>query len=71
MITKQELIDLEFHTWDDRYWSYDRDRVLYDINQQILYDGDEVSGKHIKLGRIVDINILKDTIWNYFKIEIE
>lgn len=71
MITKQELIDLEFHTWDDRYWSYDGDRVLYDINQQILYDGDEVYGKHIKLGRIVDINILKDTIWNYFKIEIE
>ena len=71
MITKQELIDSEFMSWDDRFWSYDGDRVLYDINQQILYDGDEVYGKHIKLGRIVDMDVLKDTVWNYFKIEIE
>lgn len=71
MITKQELIDSEFMSCDDRFWSYDGDRVLYDINQQILYDGDEVYGKHIKLGRIVDMDVLKDTVWNYFKIEIE
>ena len=74
MITKQDLESVGFTPWFDkteRIWSWDSDRVMYDITQQTLYDADEVRGKHIKLGRIVDIEVLKDTVWNYFKIEIE
>ena len=73
MITKEQLIDIGFFCWFDkaeRKWSWDGDRVLYDVKEQTLYDGDEVYGNHIKLCVIKDIDELIEQIWFYFKIDI-
>jgi len=74
MITKEQLAECGFRPWHDeseRMWSWDFDRVMYDVKQQTLYDSDEVNGKHKKLTRVIDIQRLKDLIWFYFKIDIE
>jgi len=74
MITKEQLAECGFRPWFDsseRVWSWDGDRVMYNIKEQTLYDSDEVYGKHVKLAKVDDIEKLKDLIWNYFKIEIE
>jgi len=74
MITKEQLIDNGFEPWYDnseRIWSWDFDRIMYNIKEQTLYDSDEVYGKHVKLTRVDDIGKLKDLIWNYFKIDID
>ena len=74
MITKEQLLDNGFNPWFDsseRIWSWDFDRIMYNIKEQTLYDSDEVYGKHIKLAVVKDIEQLKDLIWNYFKINIE
>ena len=74
MITKEQLLESGFHAWFDsseRLWSWDGDRIMYNIKEQTLYDSDEVYGKHVKLAKVDDIEKLKDLIWNYFKIEIE
>jgi hypothetical protein len=74
MITKEELRDCGFEPWFDeseRIWSWDFDRIMYNIKEQTLYDSDEVYGKHIKLAKVDDIEKLKDLIWNYFKIDID
>lgn len=73
MITKEQLRDNGFKPWFDeseRIWSFDFDRVMYNIKEQTLYDFDEVYGKHVKLARIDDIEQLKDLIWAYFKIDV-
>ena len=74
MITKEILLENGFNPWFDkseRIWSWDFDRVMFDIKEQTLYDGDEVYGKHIKLVRVDNIEKLKDLIWDYFKIDID
>ena len=74
MITKEQLAECGFRPWHDeseRIWSWDFDRVMYDIKQQTLYDSDEVYGKHRKLTRVDDIERLKDLVWFYFKIDLE
>ena len=74
MITKEQLLDNGFNPWFDsseKIWSWDFDRIMYNIKEQTLYDSDEVYGKHIKLAVVKDIEQLKDLIWNYFKINIE
>lgn len=74
MITKEQLLESGFEPWFDNseiLWSWDGDRVMYNVRQQTLYDSDEVYGKHVKLAKVDDIEKLKDLIWNYFKIEIE
>jgi hypothetical protein len=74
MITKEQLLNNGFNPWFDsseRIWSWDFDRIMYNIKEQTLYDSDEVYGKHIKLAVVKDIEQLKDLIWNYFKINIE
>lgn len=74
MITKEQLLDNGFQTWFDsseRLWSWDGDRIMYNIKEQTLYDSDEVYGKHVKLAKVSDIEKLKDLIWDYFKIDIE
>jgi hypothetical protein len=74
MITKEQLLNNGFNPWFDsseRIWSWDFDRIMYNIKEQTLYDSDEVYGRHIKLAVVKDIEQLKDLIWNYFKINIE
>ena len=74
MITKDQLQESGFEPWFDsseRLWSWDGDRIMYNIKEQTLYDSDEVYGKHVKLAKVSDIEKLKDLIWDYFKIDIE
>ena len=74
MITKEQLLANGFNPWFDKtetLWSWDGDRIMYNIKQQTLYDSDEVYGKHIKLAIVKDIEQLKNLIWDYFKIDIE
>lgn len=74
MITKEQLSDNSFEPWFDeseRIWTWDFDRIMYNIKEQTLYDFDEVYGKHVKLAKVDDIEKLKDLIWNYFKIDID
>ena len=74
MITKEQLLANGFQAWFDKtetLWSWDGDRIMYNIKQQTLYDSDEVYGNHIKLAVVKDIEKLKNLIWDYFKIDIE
>lgn len=74
MITKEQLLENGFKPWFDsseRVWSWDFDRIMYNMKEQTLYDSDEVYGKHVRLAKVNDIEKLKDLIWNYFKIDID
>lgn len=71
MISEKELNDNGFIGYGNGLWTWDNDRILYDIKTQTLFDGDEVYGKHIKLARVNNIDELSHLIWVYFKIDIE
>ena len=73
-ITKEELKAIGFKPWFDkseREWSFDGDRVMYDVVEQALYDSDEVHGNHIKLCVIKNVEDLKEMVYSYFGMEIE
>lgn len=73
-ITKEQLVELGFSPWFDRFeiiWSFDGDRIMYNIKEQALYDADEVSGNHVKLSVVNDPEELRELVYSYFNVELE
>lgn len=74
MITKEQLAECGFRPWHDeseKVWSWDFDRIMYNVKEQTLYDFDEVYGNHRKLAKVDEILRLKDLIWFYFKVDLQ
>jgi hypothetical protein len=74
MITKEQLRQAGFEPWFDKsetLWTFDMDRILYNIKEQTLYDADEVYGDHEKLCRVQDIEELRELVYSYFQVEIQ
>lgn len=72
-ISKDELKSIGFEPWFDkseRIWSFDGDRVMFNLPEQALYDADEVLGNHVKLCVIKNIEDLGEMIYSYFGIDI-
>lgn len=73
-ITKDQLTGIGFSPWHDKtekIWSFDGDRIMYDIKEQALYDADEVHGNHEKLCVVKDIDELKELVYSYFKVDVD
>ena len=74
MITKEQLAECGFRPWHDeseRVWSWDFDRIMYNVKEQTLYDFDEVYDNHRKLAKVDEILRLKDLVWFYFKVDLQ
>lgn len=74
MITKEQLAESGFRPYFDeseRIWTWDFDRIMYNVKEQTLYDSDEVYGNHRKLAKVDEILRLKDLVWFYFKVDLQ
>jgi hypothetical protein len=74
MITKEQLAECGFRPYFDeseRIWTWDFDRIMYNVKEQTLYDFDEVYGNHRKLAKVDEILRLKDLVWFYFKVDLQ
>lgn len=72
-MTKEQLRQLGFTPWFDKFeniWSFDGDRIMYNLKEQALYDADEVNGNHEKLCVVKDPEALRELVYSYFQVEL-